>query len=152
MDIETISHLVSWTRKLHVQLGKCLSECASEHKDERSRMLLAYLGDVEGRIAGMIGGFEASADLKALDTYIYDFSNHRPVDLEKAANNHYVELDYEDIRREVFQCHEAVADMYRTLIDRAPIPEAVDLGQKLLDMEVNETKLMVQQSARMEDL
>lgn len=152
MNIKTISQLIDWTRKLHSQLGKCLTECASGHPDERSRMLLAYLGDNEGRIAGMVGGFEAQADLKALDTYVYDYMPHKPVDLDVATDGHYVELDYEEIRGEVFGYHEAVANLYRTLIDRAPIPEAVDVAQKLLTMETNETKLMVQQTARMEDL
>jgi hypothetical protein len=53
---------------------------------------------------------------------------------------------------EVVDFHEQIISLYRTLIEKAEIPEVTELVQSLLDMEEHETKRLVRQIGRMDDM
>lgn len=152
MDIKTISELIEWSRSLHAKLAQCLTHCASRHPDERTSMLLGYLASHEVELERMVAEFNQQADPKAGHTYIYDYIPHKPINTHLACDDHYTRMDAGSIRTEVFGFHDEIIRLYRTLIDRAAIPEVTDLLQPLLDMEVHETKRLVRQVERMADL
>ena len=152
MEIRTFIDLIEWTRQLHAKLAQCLSHCASHHDDERASMLLEYLASHETEIEKMVSAFERQADPKVARTYVYDYMPHDPISAHLVCDDHYAKLDSKAISAEVFDFHEQIISLYRTLIDKAEIPEARDLMQSLLDMEENETKRLVRQVGRMDDL
>ncbi|MCC5856513.1 MAG: hypothetical protein JJU10_12660 [Idiomarina sp.] len=57
-----------------------------------------------------------------------------------------------EINAEVFGFHTQINTFYRTLRDTAVIQGARDLMQALLDMEEHETKRLVRQVGRIDDL
>ena len=61
-------------------------------------------------------------------------------------------MDATSIETEVVDFHEQIISLYRTLIEKAEIPEVTELVQSLLDMEEHETKRLVRQIGRMDDM
>ncbi|QIB67745.1 ATPase [Kineobactrum salinum] len=152
MQIKTFSDLIEWTRMLHEDLAQCLAHCASRHKDERASLLLDYLASHEAEMEKMVAAFERQADPKAAQTRLYDYIPHDPITTHLACDDHYTKLDAAAISAEVFDFHEQIISLYRSLIGKAEIREAVELVQALLDMEEHETKRLVRQVERMDDL
>ena len=152
MQIRTFSDLIGWTRSLHANLAKCMVHCASRHSDERAKMLLEYLASHETEMEKMVAAFERQADPKAMHTYVYDYIPHDPITTHLVCDNHYAKLDSSAISAEVFDFHEQIISLYRSLVGRAEIREAAELVQSLLDMEGHETKRLVRQVGRMDDL
>ena len=70
----------------------------------------------------------------------------------KEAGEILTKLDTDAISAEVFDFHEQIISLYQTLKGKAEIPEAAELVQSLLDMEEHETKRLVRQVERMDDL
>lgn len=152
MEIRTFSELIEWTRQLHENLAQCLSHCASRHGDERASLLLDYLASHETEMEKMVASFERQADSKVSGTYVYDYIPHNPITTHLVCDDHYAKLDADAIRAEVVDFHNQIINLYRTLLGKAEIPEAAELMQSLLDMEEHETKRLVYQVARMDDL
>jgi rubrerythrin len=152
MQIKTLSELIEWPRALHEKLATCLAHCASRHSDERVSMLLEYLASHEAAMAAMVADFSQQADLKAANTLVYDYIPHNPVTTHLVCDEHYLQMTAVEINAEVFDFHEEINDLYRTLLNTAVIPEAKALMKALLEMEEHETKRLVRQIARMDDL
>ncbi|GHG77791.1 hypothetical protein GCM10010919_33700 [Alishewanella longhuensis] len=152
MQIKTLSELIEWTRALHEKLAACLAHCAPRHAEERVSMLLGYLASHEVAMEKMVAKFSQQADPKAADTLVYDYIPHNPVSTHLVCDEHYAKMTAAEINAEVFEFHEEINELYRTLLDTAVIPEAKQLMQALLDMEEHETKRLVRQVARMDDL
>lgn len=152
MKIKTIFDLIEWSRTVHAQLAQCLSHCAKLHQDERAVMLLEYLASCETSLAEMVADFEHQADPKAAKTYVYDHMPHDPVKIHLECDDHYANLESGEISAEVIEFHEQIIELYRSLLRKAEIPEVEELMQMLLDMELNETKVLVRQIGRMDDL
>ena len=64
----------------------------------------------------------------------------------------YAKLDFAGISREVFDFHDQIIDLYKTLDGKAEIPEAKELLESLLTMEQNESMRLARQVGRMDDL
>lgn len=152
MRIRTFSELVEWTRTLHEKMAQCLAHCASFHRDERAKLLLDYLAFHETEMEKMVAAFLQQADPKAAGTYVYDHMPHDPITAHLVCDDYYAKLNAAAISAEVFGFHEQIISLYRTLVGKAEIQEAEDLMQSLLDMEEHETKRLVRQVERMDDL
>lgn len=152
MQIRTFLDLIEWSRMLHASLSECLAHCAPLHSDQRAAMLLEYLAPQEARMSEIVAAFEHSADPRATGTYVYDYMPHNPIRTHLVCDDHYARLDADTICAEVIDFHEQIITLYRTLLEKAPIPEARELMQSMLDMEENETRRLVRQTERMDDL
>jgi len=138
MDIKTFGELISWTRDLHAHLARCMSHCATKNEEERARALLDYLATHESEMERIVNEFKSQGDFKALETRVYDYLSHHPIKTHRC--------------REVFDFHDQIEDLYRTMADKAEIPEAKELLQSLLTMEENEAMRLARQIGRMNDL
>lgn len=152
MDIKTFGELINWTRDLHAHLARCLSHCATKNEEERARALLDYLATHESEMERIVNEFKSQGDSKALETTVYDYLSHHPIKTHRTCDEPYAQLDFEGICREVFDFHDQIEDLYRTLADKAEIPEAKELLQSLLTMEENEAMRLARQIGRMNDL
>lgn len=152
MEIKTLHELVEWTRTVHESLAKCMADSASRHSDGRAKLLLEYFATHETEMETMVATINQQADSKAAKTHVYDYIPHDLTAAHTFCDEHYADMEADEISTEVFTLHNRVIDLYRTLLRDAMIPEADELMQELLDMEVNETKRLAQQAARMDDL
>lgn len=154
MEIKTYQDLIEWARQLHRHLARCLSECATNNRDERANALLDYLAGHEAEIAQMTAEFERQADPKALKTRLYDYyeSDHRAIRNHGHCDGHYASLDFDTIAREIFAFHDQLVELYQSLNLKAEIPEASDLVESLRSMEVNESMRLARQVGSMNDL
>ena len=152
MEIRTYHDMIEWTRDLHGKLAKCLDHAASHHSDERAALLLQYLASHEYDIEKMVDAFERQADVGAARTLLYDYLSKNPITTHLVCDDYYGKLDASAICAEVFDFHEQIISLYRSLIGKAEIPEAVELMRSLLEMEEHETKRLVRQTERMDEL
>ncbi|WP_322002971.1 ATPase [Marinobacter alexandrii] len=152
MDIKTFGELINWTRDLHAHLARCLSHCATKNEEERARALLEYLATHESEMERIVNEFKSQGDSKALETRVYDYLSHHPIKTHRTCDEPYAQLDFEGICREIFDFHDQIEDLYRTMADKAEIPEARELLQSLLIMEENEAMRLARQIGRMDDL
>ena len=152
MKVQTISDLIDWTRMMHRQLAERLAEGSTQHGEEMTKMLLSYLADHETSLEKIIDGFEQRADSKALNTWVYDYLGHEPIDLHRSSDAPFAEMNFDEICGSVFDVHNQAIDLYRDLLGRADIPEAQELLQSLLSIEEHETMRLAQQTNRMRDM
>ena len=152
MKVSKISDLIDWTREMHSQLAKSLSSGSLQHDKEMASMLLSYLADHETSLAKVIDGFEHQADPKALNTWVYDYLEHKPLDLSRNSTAPFSKMTFDEICRTVFDVHNQAIDLYRELLGRADIPEARELLQSLLEIEEHETMRLAQQTNRIRDM
>ncbi len=152
MDIRTFRELIDWTRDLHANLARCMSQCATKNEEERARALLDYLATHESEMERIVNEFEKQGDAKALETRVYDYLSHNPIKTHRTCDEPYARLDFAGICREVFDFHDQIIDLYKTMVGKAEIPEARELLESLLTMEENESMRLARQIGRMDDL
>ena len=152
MIVQRISDLIDWTRAMHRQLAQGLADGSVQHENELAKMLLSYLADHEASLEKVIDGFEHQADPKALNTWVYDYLEHKPIDLSHAYAKPFGEMNFDEICASVFDVHNQAIDLYRDLLGRADIPEARELLGELLAVEEHETMRLAQQTNRMRDM
>ena len=152
MEVRTFGDLIDWTRQLHEHLARCLSHCADHNEEERAKMLLKYLAAHEHEMEYVVGELKSRADPKALNTYVYDYLEHRPIRTHRTCDAPYAALGFNEIYREIFDFHDQVTDLYRNLVGKAEIPEARELLESLLELEQHEAMRLVRQTGRMDDL
>ena len=87
-----------------------------------------------------------------MHTYVYDYLSHKPIDISESCNMAFESLDYDSICMEVFNFHEQVMDLYRTLMGKAETNAVRELLESLLAMEKHEAMRLASQTGRMHDL
>lgn len=152
MDIKTFGELIEWTRDLHRNLARCLGHCATHHEEERAKALLQYLSSHESELARIVDEFEIQSASNTLETRVYDYLKHNPIETHRTCDEPYAKLGFQEIYREVLDFHEQVMDLYKMLWEKAEIPEARELLEGLLKMETNESMRLARQIGRMDDL
>lgn len=152
MKVETFSDLIVWTREMHHRLAECLAHCSTQSEQELAKMLLTYLADHEAALEKIVDGFVQRADPKALNTWVYDYLGHEPINPHRTCDAPFAQMSVDEICESVFDFHNQVITLYRYLLGRAEIPEARDLLQALLNMEEHETMRLAQQSNRIRDM
>ena len=152
MKAETFADLIDWTRAMYHRLAECLAHCSTQSERELAKLLLTYLADHEATLETIVDGFEKRADPKALNTWVYDYLGHEPIDPHQACDAPFAAMSFDEICASVFALHNQVTTLYRYLLGRAEIPEARELLEALLDMEEHETMRLAQQSNRIRDM
>jgi len=152
MEIKTFRELIDWTRDLHHYLAQCLAHCATLHEDERAQALLEYLSAHESELARIVGEFEHQSAKNTLNTRVYDYLKHTPIKAYHTCDERYVKQDFQGIYRDVMGFQNQVMELYKTLSEKAEIPEAKELLEDLLNMETNESMRLATQIGRMDDL
>jgi hypothetical protein len=152
MEIKTFADLIDWTRQLHAHLARCLHESAGQHKDERASALLDYISSHETLLEKAVAEYEKQADPKAMQTRLYDYGVHKPIEKNRTCSTDYSALDFAGIAREIFDFHDQVMALYDSLIGKAEIPEAKSLLEDLKSLEEHEAMRLASQIGRMNDL
>ena len=152
MKVQTISDLIDWTRVMHHRLAERLAHCSTQSEQEMAKMLLSYLADHEATLEKIVDGFEKRADPKVLNTWVYAYLGHEPIDPHRTCDLPFAQMSFDEICGSVFDVHNQAIDLYRNLLGRANVPEAQELLQALLAMEEHETMRLAKQTNRMRDM
>lgn len=151
MKIERFEDLIDWTRHTHGRLSRCLERASTRHEQQRAQWLLAYLADQEKGLACTIGRIEQRASANALHTCIYDYLVREPVMLSGPCAKPYANMSVEGISHEVFEIHNQVMELYRSLARRAEIDGARQLAGELLAVEEHTTLRLATQVGRIDE-
>lgn len=152
MQVETLKDVLEWTRKFHSNLSDCLHQCAESNESERARLLLDYLAKHEDKLSGLVAEFEVGAEMKALNTWCYDYMEKHPILRSAGCDAPFQKLDAEEIMDVVTDQHEQVIDLYRYLHARADTESIRELVGNLKSLEEQEAMLMTQAANRLQDL
>lgn len=150
MKVETIEDVVDWAQALHSRLAECLADCSAEHEKLQAQWLLTYLADHERTISKVISGM--SPDDSVLNTWIYDYIGHAPIDPHRTCDRAFAEMSFEEICTAVFDLHNQAIKLFAHLASRAEIPSTREFINQLLDIEQHETMRLAQQANRIRDL
>ena len=155
MSIKTFGELIDGVRLLHKHLALRLAQGASQHKEQRTSMLLEYLAAHEAAIGRVMSEFERRASSDALNTYVpylYAALEQQPEHTHSACDVRYASLSIDDISEEIFDFHNQVIEFYRHLSNEAQIPEAKQLLESLLEFEHHEAMCMARQFGSINDI
>ncbi|MGM0952968.1 MAG: ATPase [Pseudomonadota bacterium] len=152
MEIKTFADLIEWTRQMHAHHARCLQESAVLNGNERTSALLEYLGTHEDLLAREVAEYQNQADSKAMQTRLYDYGVHKPVDKNRICDMHYNDKSFDEISREIFAFHDRVIELYDSLAGKAEIPEAKELAEDLKKLEEHESMRMAGSIGRMQDM
>jgi len=115
-------------------------------------MLLDYLSRHEKRLLDTIKGFEESAEENALNTWVCEFIEKKPIVLHAACGRPFSEADPDEIMKEIVSMHGQVIGLYKYLHSQAVTPASKELLASLLDLEQNESMTMSHGANRMQDM
>ncbi|GMQ52666.1 ATPase [Halopseudomonas aestusnigri] len=153
MKAETYRDLIEWTQQLHGHLASSLEAGAADSgTGERMRALLQYLAEHERRMQQMVQRFEQQAEIKVLDSWVYDYFTDNPRARSLNTTPSFAGLDYDALCTMVFDLHNDALDLYRYLQGRAETAGGRELMQDLLAMEEHETLRLAEQVQRGQDL
>jgi len=152
MELETVDHLLTWTRDFHRNLQQCLQHCAGAQQSERARLLMDYLVDHEKQLHRLVEQFQQQADKNILETWCLEYENKQSVKAHDICELSYADMSAQEVTNDVIAQHEKVIDLYRYLVSKAEIPEVREFLDEILDLEQQEAMRMVQSSNRWEDM
>ena len=145
MDIKSFQDLIDWSRELHHHLARCMRESMDKQNDDKAKALLEYLAEHEDRLEKVVEAYERQTSENTLNTRVYDYLANGPVTSHRTCSVAYSQLDYEGICKEVFDYHDQVINLYKSLLGKAETADAYDVMKSLLEMEEHEAMLLAQQ-------
>jgi len=146
MDIKSFQDLIDWSRELHHHLARCMRASVDQQQNDLAKGLLEYLADHEERLEKAVAAFERDASENTLNTRVYDYLANGPVTSHRTCSVAYSQLDYDGIFKEVFDYHDQLINLYKSLMGKAETADAHELMQSLLEMEEHEAMLIAQQA------
>lgn len=152
MQVETFSDVLDWTRAIHRNLAACLEDCADDNDSERVRMLMDYLGGHERELARVLEMSKDDAEQKALNTWVYDYFENAPLKPRSITSEAFSGKSTDEVLEAVMAYHEEIISLYKYLQGRAEVPSTKALIDQLLQLEEQETRLMMAQAHRFDDL
>ncbi len=152
MKIERFEDLIEWTRRTHASLSTCLARGADQRVESLAKMLLVYLSEHEKVLANTIAQIEKHADRKALNTWVYDYVSRDELTLRASCSQPYAEMTADEIARDIFNIHNQIIDLYRSLARRAEIEKARELLDDLLQLEHHEAMRLAHQVGRLNEM
>ncbi|MDF1820022.1 MAG: hypothetical protein P1U64_00515 [Alcanivoracaceae bacterium] len=152
MQVETFSDVLDWTRAIHRNLANCLETCADDNDSERVRMLMDYLGGHERELARVLEQSKDDAEQKALHTWVYDYFENAPLKPRSITTESFENRSTDEVLEAVMAFHEEIIKLYKYLQGRAEVPSTRSLIDNLLQLEEQETRLMMAQAHRFDDL
>lgn len=152
MKVETLKHVLEWTKSTHQNLSKCMVHCAEHHESERARMLLNYLSEHENTLMKVLQGFIDTSKTKTLSTWCLEYLDRKPIVTHECCEEGFIGKDLSEIIEAVVAQHHEIISLYKYLHSRAEIPSVSELTEQLIELEEHHAMQMVQSSNRMQDI
>ena len=145
MQAQTFQYLIDWTAQFHAHLADCLEDGLQQQQDPRAKWLMEYLVDHERTMAREVKGFKDQADEKALKTWLYEHLTETLPPDAKERNLPFGTMGFDDISKEIFDVHNQVIEVWRSMSGKGAIPEARELSQNIFELEEHETLRLADQ-------
>jgi len=151
MEPKSMNDILTLTRQWHRQLSDHLHRSADETGPERNHMLLEYLAEHEQKLAQTLEIFAEKADLRALDTWFYEYTDRHKIIHKDPHQIPFTRMDNHEITAEIAQLHEQLVDLYTHLHQRAESGTAREVLAQLLEIEQSKSKLISFGAERSQD-
>ncbi len=148
MESKTMEDILKLTQAWHAQLSHHLQENADNASSERNKMLLDYLSDHEARLSDILQTFREKADLRALDTWLYEYTDRHKIIHQDPREVPFNQMSDKEISGKIAELHQGLVDLYTHLYSRAESHSARDTLGQLLDIQKNKSKIISAGSER----
>lgn len=152
MEPKTMADVLQLTQDWHHQISKHLEDSADDTSSERNQMLLDYLSEHEEKLSKTLETFRETADLRALDTWFYEYTDRHKVIHEDPHEIPFSEMSNHEITGKIGKLHDELVDLYHHLHERAESETAKDVLAQLLDIEESKSKIIVSGAERSQEL
>jgi len=152
MRIESVKDLIEWTQARHAAIAHCLKQCATDNPDERASMILHYLASHEAKLEKTVAMLKDRAVQETGEVYDNPLSAGLDAEEQPDCNGRFANMSADQVRDKVFAYHDQIIRFYQDMIGKVKDPQAVAMMQDVLDMELQEAKLLVRQTGRMDDI
>ncbi|KEA62905.1 hypothetical protein ADIMK_2875 [Marinobacterium lacunae] len=152
MQIDTFRDIIHWTKAYHQQLSDSLKKSSDANRDEKARLLLDYLSEHEAKLARAVDAFEKSDNLKALNTWVMEYLDKKPIKSFAQIDAPFADLSAEEIIQRVEEEHRDIVELYKFLAGRAVATPAVDLLEELAALERHEAMRLSNASNMLGDI
>ena len=151
MQTETFEDMLEWTSGLHTLVADRLEQALTVDTDQRSRWLIEYMVGHERELARTVERFREQAGESERKTWMYEYIGES-LPPHSCWELNFVGSTFDEINQKVFQLHDQLIDLYRSMAGRAVIPQAADLMNNMLALEEGETRRLAEQCGRLQDL
>lgn len=133
MAYQTIRDLVSHVRSLHGRLREAVRKAAAHSDDERTSLLLSFIGEHESALERAIESAEQAGGA-ALDTWLQFEPN---TELERAMRQSELDssLSADDVIKHVLETENALVRLYELLLGSTGSSSVQSFFSGLLEME-----------------
>lgn len=151
MKIETLQDILQWARGYHAQSESCLEHCAEVTEVERVKLLLSCLAEHEQRLARALECFERQADLGALNTWVAEYIDKKPVEPHKSCEAIFSDMTADQVIQQVLYQQKQIVSLYQHLEAYLPDGRAKQFLVGLIDLENHEAMQMSKHYQQLED-
>ncbi len=151
MEPKTMADVLKLTQDWHHEISKHLQSSAEDTDSERNEMLLNYLSGHEDKLSKTLATFLEKADLRALDTWLYEYTDRHKVIHQDPSDIPFSKMSNDEITGEIGQLHDQLVDLYTHLHERAESDTARDILAQLLDIEESESKTIISGAERSQE-
>ena len=120
--------------------------------DEQNQMLVDYYLQYEKKLAEDLVGFKAITEINTLDTYCYEYFAENPELITFNDISTDQQIDEKAIQVYLTTQHQKVIDLYEYLVSRADTEQSKEKLERLLELEHQGLKQMMQSSNRHMDM
>jgi hypothetical protein len=152
LKVETLSELLDWCSAIHSRMAERMTRGAEATADGPTRWLMEYVAKHEAQMAAQMDATRDDADPGALKTWVQDWFQHppaRPDEITEGADQHQA---FEAVSRTVFDAHNEIMKVLRTVIGQADVPESRDLIEQMVTLEEGHSRQIGQQMNRISDM
>lgn len=152
MKTETLHDILKWTKNHHQHLSDALKAEGKASEGERPQLILGYLSDQEKHLSELLANYDENASDNALNTWCYDYLENNSLQQIVGNEDNIAAKSPEQIVAEVERQHNNIIGLYKHLKGRVGTPSAIDLLDKLIDLEQHEAMRMAQTTNRFSDM
>lgn len=152
MEPKTMSDVLKLTQDWHHEISKHLQSNAGNTGLERNQLLLDYLSEHEEKLSKTLETFRQKADLRALDTWFYEYTDRHKVVHQDPRDIPFSRMSNDEITGKIGQLHNELVDLYRHLHSRAESDAARDVLAQLLNIEESKSKIISFGARRSQEL
>ncbi len=151
MQVKTIQQVYDWTVLFHTQMAANFHS-VKDLLDEHNQMLVDYYLQYEKKLAEDLVGFKAITEINTLDTYCYEYFAENPELITFNDISTDQQIDEKAIQVYLTTQHQKVIDLYEYLVSRADTEQSKEKLERLLELEHQGLKQMMQSSNRHMDM
>ena len=151
MQVKTIQQVYDWTVLFHTQMAANFHN-VKDLLDEHNQMLVDYYLQYEKKLAEDLVGFKAITEINTLDTYCYEYFAENPELITFNDISTDQQIDEKAIQVYLTTQHQKVIDLYEYLVSRADTEQSKEKLERLLELEHQGLKQMMQSSNRHMDM